>query len=118
MKISVCEKPHLTVEDGLKDVSIVIGPTFDGGYYLIGLSEFNDKIFDGIGWSTSHVFSQTLTRIKAMNKQLHVLPPWYDVDTSDDLEFLRSHILAMSLSGIEVILDKTEKALKNIYNND
>ena len=98
--------------DALKEVSVTIGPTFDGGYYLIGLSEQNDAIFDGIDWSTSKVFGQTLTRIQVVNKQLYVLPPWYDVDTPDNLEFLRSHIQAMKLSGSSDIPDKTMLSLK------
>ena len=98
--------------DALKEVSVTIGPTLDGGYYLIGLSEQNDAIFDGIDWSTSKVFGQTLTRIQVVNKQLYVLPPWYDVDTPDNLEFLRSHIQAMKLSGSTDIPDKTMLSLK------
>ena len=96
----------------LKKVPIVIGPTFDGGYYLIGLSEPNDDVFDDIRWSTSRVFSQTLTRVKDMNRKLYILPPWYDVDTSSDLEFLKSHLLAMRLSGMTEIPDKTAQFLK------
>ncbi len=98
--------------DVLKEVPIVIGPTFDGGYYLIGLSEPNDNIFDSVRWSTSSVFSQTLARIKGVNKRLYLLPPWYDVDTSEGLEFLKSHLLAMRLSGFEEIPDKTMRFLK------
>ncbi len=98
--------------DALKEVPITIGPTFDGGYYLIGLTEQNDVIFDGIDWSTSKVFGQTLTKIQAINKQLYVLPPWYDVDTLDDLEFLRSHIQAMKYSDASDIPDKTMQSLK------
>ena len=98
--------------DVLKEVPVTIGPTFDGGYYLIGLSEQSDAIFEGIDWSTSKVFGQTLTRIQTINKQLYVLPPWYDVDTPDNLEFLRSHIQAMKLSGASDIPDKTMLSLK------
>ncbi len=98
--------------DVLKEVPVTIGPTFDGGYYLIGLSEQNYAIFDGVDWSTSNVFSQTLARIQAINKQLYVLPPWYDVDTSDNLEFLSSHILSMKISGNEDIPEKTLRFLK------
>ncbi|MEE8190392.1 MAG: TIGR04282 family arsenosugar biosynthesis glycosyltransferase, partial [Candidatus Scalindua sediminis] len=89
--------------DILKKIPIVIGPTFDGGYYLVGLSGLNDDIFDGIEWGTSRVFDQTLTRIKSLDTQVYVLPPWYDVDTSGDLEFLRTHLLAMRMSGIEEV---------------
>ncbi len=96
----------------LEKVPITIGPTFDGGYYLVGLSEQNNDIFDGVEWSTSRVFSQTLTRIKALNKQFYLLPPWYDVDTPEDLKFLRSHILAMKLSGASDIPMSTMQFLK------
>ena len=98
--------------DALKEVPVTVGPTFDGGYYLIGLSGQNDAIFDGIDWSTSKVFGQTLTRIQAINKQLYVLPPWYDVDTPDNLEFLRSHIMSMKMSGTSELPNKTMQFLK------
>ncbi|KHE90282.1 MAG: TIGR04282 family arsenosugar biosynthesis glycosyltransferase [Candidatus Scalindua rubra] len=98
--------------DALKEVPVTVGPTFDGGYYLIGLSGQNYAIFDGIDWSTSKVFGQTLTRIQAINKQLYVLPPWYDVDTPDNLEFLRSHILSMKMSGTSELPNKTMQFLK------
>jgi hypothetical protein len=81
-------------------------------YYLVGFSEQDDKIFDNIEWSTSNVFSQSLARIKATNKRLYVLPPWYDVDTPDSLEFLRSHIIAKKLSGNEEIPERTMQSLK------
>ncbi len=96
----------------LKKIPIVIGPTFDGGYYLIGLSGLNDDIFDGIKWGTSRVFDQTLTRIKSLDTQVYVLPPWYDVDTSEDLEFLRTHLLAMRMSGVEEVPERTMQLLK------
>ncbi len=98
--------------DALKEVPVTIGPTFDGGYYLIGLSEQDDAVFEGVDWSTSRVFSQTLARIQAINKQLYVLPPWYDVDTPDNLEFLRTHILSMKMAGSKDIPEKTMQFLK------
>lgn len=98
--------------DVLRNIPVVIGPTFDGGYYLIGLSKQNDEIFDGINWSTSKVFGQTLTRIKSLKMQAYVISPWYDVDTCEDLEFLKSHLLAMRMSGIEEIPERTMQFLK------
>ncbi len=96
----------------LEEVPIAIGPTFDGGYYLIGLSEQNEDIFDGIEWSTSSVFSQTLAKIRSVNKKFYLLSPWYDVDTPEDLEFLRSHIIAMKLSGASDIPINTMQFLE------
>ncbi|GAX60316.1 hypothetical protein SCALIN_C10_0076 [Candidatus Scalindua japonica] len=98
--------------EALKKVPVTIGPTFDGGYYLIGLSEQNDSIFEGVDWSTSTVFSQTLSRIQEISKPLYVLPPWYDVDTPDNLEFLRSHIMSMKMGGNKDIPEKTLQFLK------
>ena len=98
--------------DVLTEVPVTIGPTFDGGYYLIGLSAQEDALFDNIEWSTSNVFGQTLARIKTASKQLSILPPWYDVDTPDGLEFLRSHLLSMKMSGNEDLPEKTLRFLK------
>jgi len=98
--------------DVLKKVPVTIGPTFDGGYYLIGLSVQEDALFDNIEWGTSSVFSQTLARIKTANKQLCILPPWYDIDTPESLEFLRSHLLSMKMSGNEDLPEKTLRFLK------
>lgn len=96
----------------LRNVPIVIGPTFDGGYYLIGLSQFTGEIFDGIAWGAATVFCQTIERIKKLNLEFHLLPPWYDIDTPSDLLFLRSHLLAMKLSGCREIPIKTSQFLE------
>lgn len=96
----------------LRKVPIVIGPTFDGGYYLIGLSRPNNYILSNIRWSTSSVFDQTLERVKSQKSKFHVLSPWYDVDTPNDLTFLRSHLLAMKMSGENEIPGNTTKFLK------
>jgi hypothetical protein len=74
----------------LKTNDVVIGPSFDGGYYLIGFRHdtFLPEAFDGISWSTDTVFSETLTIVKNAELRLHVLPSWNDIDTCDDLEDL------------------------------
>src|SRR6202007_1866343 len=41
---------------------VVLGPAADGGYYLIGLKRFHQRLFEGIDWSTERVFGQTLAR--------------------------------------------------------
>ncbi|GJQ59964.1 MAG: glycosyltransferase [Candidatus Scalindua sp. AMX11] len=96
----------------LLKVPVVIGPTFDGGYYLIGLSEFTGEIFNGIDWGSAHVFSQTISRIYDLNRKFHLLPPWYDIDTPNDLTFLQSHFLAMKLSGSREFPTKTSQFLQ------
>ena len=99
---------------------IVIGPSTDGGYYLIGFSVGNltetvPYIFEEIAWSTADVFQQTVARIGSLKATLGVLPPWYDIDTAEDLEFLQAHISAMRLSGEDVQAAKTESLLAKIF---
>lgn len=95
---------------------VVIGPSTDGGYYLIGFSATNIAmtvpfIFEEIAWSTADVFQQTLARIRSLKATIGLLPPWYDVDTAEDLAFLHAHILAMRLAGETVQAVRTESLL-------
>ena len=59
---------------------IVLGPSHDGGYYLIGLNRMHRRIFEDITWSTPHVFEQTMQRAKKIGVAVELLPTWYDVD--------------------------------------
>jgi hypothetical protein len=65
----------------------VIGPTADGGYYLIGFryDTFLPAIFEGFTWSTASVFLETLKILQAYGRQTEIIQEWRDVDTSDDL---------------------------------
>jgi rSAM/selenodomain-associated transferase 1 len=62
----------------------VIGPAADGGYYLIGMTEFIPEIFDNIDWSTEKVFPQTVDFINHNNSSYDVLPTLSDVDYEED----------------------------------
>lgn len=77
--------------DALGGVDVVVGPTFDGGYYLIGLAEPCDSVFGGIDWGTDRVFAQTLSRCDEFGLRVAVLPFWYDLDEVADLRRLRVH---------------------------
>jgi rSAM/selenodomain-associated transferase 1 len=79
----------------LQDVDCVVGPAMDGGYYLIGQSGACRPIFDGVAWSTSRVLEQTVARVTECGARLAVLPPWYDVDTPQDWQFLVGHLQAL-----------------------
>ena len=72
----------------LEQADVVLGPSADGGYYLIGLKQPQPELFRDIAWSTDQVTPQTLARAEAMGLQVAVLPPWYDLDTGADLEHL------------------------------
>lgn len=64
----------------LTKADVVIGPAKDGGYYLIGLSSKQPKLFEGINWSTSEVLSQTYQAIDVLKLKYHTLCPLEDLD--------------------------------------
>ena len=69
---------------------VVLGPTEDGGYYLIGVRAVHRALFDAVPWSTSAVLEVTLRQAAAAGLQAVCLPAWFDVDTPDDLRRLQS----------------------------
>jgi rSAM/selenodomain-associated transferase 1 len=71
---------------------LVIGPSADGGYYLIGMTGFHPGLFDRIAWSTNLVFDQTMEHARELHLRTHVLPEWYDVDTGQELCRLLEHL--------------------------
>jgi uncharacterized protein len=68
----------------LETHDVALGPTIDGGYYLIALRAPRPEIFTGIAWSTDAVFRQTLDRAAAAGLSVHILPTLRDVDTEED----------------------------------
>ncbi|MYA70730.1 glycosyltransferase [Candidatus Poribacteria bacterium] len=100
--------------------NIVIGPSTDGGYYLIGfsvkaLATTVPHVFEEIAWSTADVFQQTVTRIGEVKVTFGLLPPWYDIDTPEDLAFLHAHISAIRLAGGSVQAVRTEFLLTKLF---
>ncbi|MET0851252.1 MAG: TIGR04282 family arsenosugar biosynthesis glycosyltransferase [Candidatus Rokuibacteriota bacterium] len=71
------------LERGAAD--LVIGPSEDGGYYLIGLRRRQAALFSDIPWSTDRVCELTLERARRLGLRVHQLPEWFDVDTESDL---------------------------------
>lgn len=74
------------------DNDLVIGPSFDGGYYLLGLKSFHKRLFQDITWSTNVVFSETIERSKELGLKVVKLPPWYDIDEASDLIYLQNKL--------------------------
>jgi uncharacterized protein len=72
---------------------IVLGPSTDGGYYMIGMKRVHAGLFEDIAWSTDHVFAQTLVRAETLGLPVLVLPTWYDVDTAATLQALIDEVL-------------------------
>ena len=70
----------------------VVGPCDDGGYYLIGLRQPQPLLFEAMPWSTARVLPLTLERAQRLGLRMHVLPPWFDVDTEADLVRLHTEL--------------------------
>lgn len=65
--------------------SLCLGPTEDGGFYALGMSTFYPQLFEGMTYSHSQVFGDTLARASSTDARVTVLPEWYDVDTPEDV---------------------------------
>ncbi len=83
--------PEISVEiiedafDQLDQNNAVIGPSEDGGYYLLGLRSLIPEIFKDISWSTEQVFAETVNVLKRKNLDYGELPTLNDIDTEEDL---------------------------------
>lgn len=85
--------PHGIINEAfqaLEEGSAVIGPSCDGGYYLIGFSResFTPAAFTGIAWGTDSVGKTTMDILKKAGINVHVLPSWRDIDRPEDIDAL------------------------------
>jgi glycosyltransferase A (GT-A) superfamily protein (DUF2064 family) len=85
--------------DALRSAEVALGPALDGGYYLVGLSRPCPDLFRQVSWSTPKVLAQTLRNLRRARLSLHVLPPWYDVDSPQQMQFLAAHLAALRAAG-------------------
>jgi len=79
------EKAFLRLDEN----DIVLGPSYDGGYYLIGLKEPCPDLFKDVKWSSISVMEQTLNNAESTGKKVFLLDKWYDIDTRESLEHLK-----------------------------
>ena len=75
------------------DYDAVIGPSLDGGYYLIGFKHetFSPEIFEGMQWGTDRVFRDTMDVFRKKKYRVHILPEKRDIDRLDDLRAFFEH---------------------------
>jgi len=92
---------------------LVLGPCTDGGYYLIGMQAARPRLFAGIRWGGTAVLADTLKRAQELGLTVSLLDSWYDVDTPEDLERLRSHLADLASAGQEVPCPRTWEYLRN-----
>ena len=78
------EETLFEADHALEQNDFVIGPSYDGGYFLIGMKKFNPKVFKNIPWSTNQVLKETILKIK--NKSIYFLELANDIDDLNDLK--------------------------------
>lgn len=78
---------------GLKERDIVIGPSEDGGYYLIGMKKAEKFLFDFESWGSASVLEETIREASRHNLKSHFLPEVSDVDTFKELLELRAKLM-------------------------
>ena len=66
--------------------NLALGPTEDGGYYLIGCRRFEPGLFQGVEWSTPRAFAQTYANAKRLGYRVSLLQQWFDLDEWKDVE--------------------------------
>ena len=89
--------------NSLEENSIVLGPSNDGGYYLIGIKTMFSFLFRDMSWSTEKLYHETLLKIKENNETFHELIQMNDIDEIDDLKKLPEQYLSDLVSEIPEI---------------
>ena len=92
------DSPHLprsVLEDAFETLAahdVVVGPTHDGGYYLVGAKASHPKLFAGDGMGTSSALERLLSRARALELSVGFAAPFYDIDVADDLTRLAEEL--------------------------
>lgn len=82
--------------DALRCADVVIGPSSDGGYYLIGLAAPQPALFGDMHWSTEHVFRETTSRCADLGLRVTCLPVESDIDRPEDVPLELAALLGSS----------------------
>ncbi len=112
---------HALIEgafDRLADHDIVLGPTEDGGYYLIGLKAPHAHLFEAVEWSTERVWEQTLRNIRHLGLRLHTLPRLADIDTWAEVQQLWQALQGNSGSTLRRRLPRTLGVLREMFREE
>jgi hypothetical protein len=93
---------------------VVLGPTTDGGVYLVGLSLERPELFLGFDWNGEGVFDALVDRVEAFGLILGLVPHWYEVADRAGLERLASHLRALGVAGSESMPKRTQTLLQRL----
>ncbi|HET9417809.1 MAG TPA: TIGR04282 family arsenosugar biosynthesis glycosyltransferase [Chthoniobacterales bacterium] len=105
------EAPKLLSTD---EPRILLGPSDDGGYYLIGLQRLCRRVFENIDWSTERVLQQTIARARELQVRVELLPIGYDVDDGATLRRLCQELLDTRATSTNDVAPATREFLSEI----
>jgi rSAM/selenodomain-associated transferase 1 len=91
-----------TVDEALRalaDADVVLGPSQDGGYYLVGARAPHRELFEGVAWGTEAVLDRTIANARAAGLSVRLLAEEQDVDTYDDVLALRTSLSEQAARG-------------------
>ena len=77
--------------DALNEADVTLGPSMDGGYWLVGMRRFIPEVFDIAAWGGEGVLNATLQRVKDAGLRYAPSSTLLDVDTPEDVNFFLSH---------------------------
>jgi uncharacterized protein len=92
------DSPHLPASvlgsafEALNGHDVVVGPTHDGGYYLVGAKAAHPALFDGDGMGTQSALETLLARARGLELSVGFTDPFYDIDVEDDLTRLAAEL--------------------------
>lgn len=89
--------------DAMRTADAVIGPSDDGGFYLLGVRECSPGLLDGIPWSQSSTFGATLTRLRDRGMNVALIDSWYDIDRPEDFATLERQLAAQAIVAPETL---------------
>lgn len=93
--------------DALGTHDSVLGPTWDGSFYLIGVREPDPAVFDGVAWGSGLELTQTYGNLTGLGRTCATLPRWQDLDDPDDLPFLEGQVRTADYLRLKAILEET-----------
>lgn len=93
---------------------VVLGPTVQGGVYLVGVSLERPELFQGFDWEGEGVFEALVDRAEAFGLVLGLVPHWYEVNDAGGLAVLESHLRALAVAGSEGLPKRTASLLQRL----
>jgi glycosyltransferase A (GT-A) superfamily protein (DUF2064 family) len=78
--------------EALLAFDVVVGPTHDGGYYLVGAKAAHPALFDGDGMGTKSALEALLARARGLQLSVGFTDPFYDIDVEGDLTRLAAEL--------------------------